>query len=120
MPPGIDPTEFFEAFMQRMEHLGNQINHPMPPPIVPPPPPLRQMGDKLLANFRALLPNKFDGMGEPWRAEQWLREIEVILDAIECNEQNQRRLASFQLTFATLDWWQAEIATIGSDAVRRM
>ena len=73
-----------------------------------------------MANFRALRPDKFDGMGEPWRAEQWLREIEVILDVIECNEQDKRLLASFQLTFAALDWWQAETATIGTGAVRKM
>ena len=81
--------------MQRMEHLGNQNNRPPPLPIVLPPPPLRQTGDKLLERFRALLPDKFDGMAEPWKAEQWLQEIEVILDAIEYNEQDKRRLASF-------------------------
>ena len=94
-PPGMDPIGVFEALMQLIEHLGNQINHTIPPPIVLLPPPLRQSGDKLLANFRALRPDKFDGIGEPWRAEQWLREIEVILDAIECSEQDKSRLASF-------------------------
>ena len=115
IPPGMDPTGVFEAFMQRMEHLGNQNNRPAPPPIVLPPPPPRQTGDKLLERFRALRPDKFDGMAEPWKAEQWLREIEVILDAIECNEQDKRRLASFQLTFMALDWWQAETVTIRLD-----
>ena len=88
-----------------MEHLGNQNNRPAPPPIVLPPPPPSQTGDKLLERFRALHPDKFDGMAEPWRAEQWLREIEVILDVVECNEQDKRRLGSFQLMFAALDWW---------------
>ena len=69
IPPGMDPTGVFEAFMQCMEHLGNQNNRPAPPSIVLPPPPLRQIGDKLLEPFRALRPDKFDGMVEPWRAE---------------------------------------------------
>ena len=103
-----------------MEHLGNQNNRPPPPPIVLPPPLSRQTGDKLIEQFCALRSDKFDGMAEPWKAEQWLREIEVILYAIECNEQDKCRLASFQLTFAALDWWQAETATIGVDEARRM
>ena len=65
IPAGMDPTGVFEAFMQRMEHLGNQNNRPPPPPIVLPPPPPRQTGDKLLERFRALRPDKFDGMAEP-------------------------------------------------------
>ena len=91
----MDPTGIFEAFIQRMEHLGNQNNRPAPPPIVLPPPLPRQTGDKLLEQFRALCADKFDGMVEPWRAEQWLREIELILDAIECDEQDKYCLTSF-------------------------
>ena len=72
IPPGMDPTGVFEAFMQRMEHLGNQSNRPAPPPIVLPPPPPRQTGDKLLEQFCALRPDKFDGMAKPWRVDQWL------------------------------------------------
>ena len=102
-PQGIDPTSVFEAFMQRIEHLGNQNNRLMPPLIVLPPPPPRQT-DKLLERLHALHPNKFDGMAEPWRVEQWHREIEVILDTIECNEHDKHHLASFYLPFATLDW----------------
>ena len=46
--------------------------------------------------------------------------MNVILDALEYNEQVKRRLASYQLTFAALDWWQAETATIGLDKAKRM
>ena len=72
IPPGMDPTGVFESFMQRMEHLGNQNNRLTPPSIVLPHLPPRQTGDKLLKRFRALRPDKFDGMAELWRAEQWL------------------------------------------------
>ena len=68
-PPSIDPTGVFEAFMQHMEHLGNQNNRPMLPPIVLLPPQPRQTGDKLLERFRAVRLDKFDGMAELWRAE---------------------------------------------------
>ena len=86
IPLGMDPTGVFEAFMQRMEYLGSQNNWPTPPPIVLPPLPPRQMGDKLLERFYALRLDKFDGMAKSWRVKQWLWELEVILDAIECNK----------------------------------
>ena len=90
--------------MQRMEHLGNQNqNNHLQPPIAFHPPP-RQTGDKLLERFRALRPEKFDGLVDQWRAEQWLREIDLIFETIECNELDKRRLAVFQLTFAAVDW----------------
>ena len=69
---GMDPIGVFEAFMQRMEHLCNQNNRPMPLPIVLLPPLPRQFGDKLLERFRALRPNKFNGMAKPWKVKQWL------------------------------------------------
>ena len=78
IPTNIDPTGIFEAFMQRMEHLGNQNqNNHLQPPIAFHPP-LRQTGDKLLERFRALRPEKFDGLVDPRRVEQWLREMDLI------------------------------------------
>ena len=59
IPTNIDPTGIFEAFMQRMEHLGNQNqNNHLQPPIAFHLPP-QQTGDKLLERFRALRPVKF-------------------------------------------------------------
>ena len=65
IPSGMDPTGVFEAFMQHMDYLGYQNNRPAPPPIVLPSPPPRQTRDKLLERFRALCPDKFDGIVEP-------------------------------------------------------
>ena len=62
IPEGMDPTGVFEAFMQRMEHIGknNGNNHATAS---------RFMRDKLLERFRALRLEKFDGMADPWNAE---------------------------------------------------
>ena len=58
----MDPIGIFEAFVQRMVQLGGTSNKPIParPPY----------GSKVLERFRALRPEKFDGMDDPWKAEQ--------------------------------------------------
>ena len=63
-PIPIDPTGLLDALVRRIERASNNVgnnNHATHPP--------RQTGDKLLERFRALQPEKFDGMMEPWRAE---------------------------------------------------
>ena len=74
----------------------------------------------LLERFKALRPEKFDGIGDPWKTKQWLREMELIFDAMECNDQDKRHMAVFQLTFTAVDWWESEKATLGDEDVRRM
>ena len=70
IPEVIDPTGLLDILVRRIEralnNVGNNNNHATHPP--------RQTGDKLLERFRALRLEKFDGMMEPWRAEQWLRD----------------------------------------------
>ena len=69
IPETIDPTELLDALVRRIKRASNNVgnnNHATHPP--------RQTGDKLLERFRALRPEKFDGMMELQRAEQWLRE----------------------------------------------
>ena len=39
---------------------------------------------------------------------------------MECSKADKRRLATFQLTFAEADWWEAEKAIIGAVAARMM
>ena len=70
--------------------------------------------------FHALKPEKFDGMMEPWRAEQWLREMNLIFKAMECGEMEKRWLAMFHLTYVTVDWWEVEEDTLAEEAVWRM
>ena len=78
------------------------------------------MGDKLLERFRTLRPRQFDGASKLRKAEQWLREMETIFETMECNEHDKHRLATFQLIYATADWWESEKAKLGVEAIRRM
>ena len=79
-----------------------------------------QTGDKLLARFCALQPDKFDGMVEACQEKQWLREMDHIFKTMDCNEIEKRRLAIFQLTYAAANWWDAEKATVREDAAKEM
>ena len=52
-------------------------------------------GSKILERFRALRPEKFDGMVDPWKVEQWLQEMDLIFDTIECIDQERHGMATF-------------------------
>ena len=97
LPKGLDPTSVFGALLQGLEQIGNNYGE-----------------------FRALHPDKYDGTGEAWQAEQWLREMDRIFETMECSEADKRRLAISQLTFAAADWWEIEKAILGDEGTRRM
>ena len=105
VPAEIDPTGVFGAFIKRLERTtagpSNQTFN----------------GDRLLKEFRALRPEKFDGMGEPWKAEEWLREMERIFDTMGCDGIEKRRLATFQLSRMAATWWDSVKATLGEEAI---
>ena len=110
VPDGLDPTGTFERFLQWLERIGSQQAHHCP---APPPPPQRPTGDKLR-------PEKFDGVSESGKAEQWLCEMDTMFNALECGEQDMKRLAIFQLTYSATEWWEAEKTSLGDAAIRRM
>ena len=49
-----------------------------------------------------------------------MRQIDPIFETTECIDLDKKRLATFQLTYAAADWWDAVRATIGEEGVRRM
>ena len=59
-------------------------------------------------------------MMEPWKAEQWLREMDSIFIAIDYSEVEKLRFATFQLTYTAADWWEAEEAILVAEVIRRM
>ena len=46
--------------------------------------------------------------------------MDLIFDVVECSDQDKRRMAVFQLTYAAADWWESERATLGEEGVRRL
>ena len=83
LPPDVDPTGIFEIIIQRMEQMTqNSTNRSSHHQYRAPPPP----GDKVFERFKALRPEWFDRVREPWIAEQWLRDIKLIFEAMNCTE----------------------------------
>ena len=78
IPSEMDPIGIFEDFAQRMVQLRGTSNS------IAPVRPLHS--SKVLERFRALRPEKFDGMGDPSKAEHWIREMDLIFDTIECSD----------------------------------
>ena len=103
--PSMDPTSAFDHFLQSLEPTcGASICSPTPPLQKP-------ARDKLFERFRALRPEKFDGVFEPRKAEQWLCEL-------ECGGQDKKSLMVFQLTYLAVEQWNLEIAKIGEEVIR--
>ena len=75
---------------------------------------------KVLERFRALRPEKFDGMVDLWKVEQRLWEIDLIYDTIECTDQEKRRTVTFQLTYTVADLWESEKDILGEEVIWRM
>ena len=46
--------------------------------------------------------------------------MDRIFETMECSEADKRRLATFQLTFSTTDWWEAKKEIIENVAARTM
>ena len=59
-------------------------------------------------------------MVDPWKVEQCLWDIDLIFNAIEWTYQDTHRMATFQLTYATTNWWESEKATLGEETIGRM
>ena len=118
-PLATDPAGMFEAFLLRIERASanvetnNNGNHENGIPV-------RQTGAKLLEKFCGLRPEYFDGSKEPWQAEQWLRQMDSRFETIKCNDQEKKHMATFQLTYIAVDWWDAKKATVGIEAAGRM
>ena len=108
IPDDINPTELLEAFIKRVG--GRPVNQALYP----------MTSDALIKGFLALRSGKFDGLGGPEQAGQWLRDMEYILRTMEYSDSEKIRLATGQLTFLAAKWWNAEKATRGEEATQGM
>ena len=44
--------------------------------------------------------------------------MDTIFSTLECDEQDKKSLAIFQLTYSATEWWEAEKATHGEEVTR--
>ncbi|XP_042038423.1 uncharacterized protein LOC121784332 [Salvia splendens] len=60
-------------------------------------------------------PPQFDGLGEPSKAETWIRTIERIFDFMECTDKERLACVTFQLTGPTDFWWDTKLRTMNPE-----
>ncbi|XP_047953094.1 uncharacterized protein LOC125198889 [Salvia hispanica] len=87
----------------------------MPPP--PPPPPVNR---KIVKLFLEQKPPMFDGLGEPDKAESWIRAIERIFSILGCNDRERMSCVTHQLTDAADFWWDTRVKTLRREQVKAM
>ncbi|XP_042035098.1 uncharacterized protein LOC121781426 [Salvia splendens] len=56
--------------------------------------------------FRKENPPKFDGLGEPPKAEAWIRDLERIFDFMGCTDRERLACVTYQLTGPADFWWE--------------
>ena len=61
---------------------------------------------KTLEQFQKLHPRAFKGEADPVQAEEWLRQIEKILDAMECTENQRVSFTTFMFQGEAEHWWE--------------
>ncbi|MQL91301.1 hypothetical protein Taro_023918 [Colocasia esculenta] len=65
----------------------------------------------LLERFLRLRPPMFHGEYDPDKAESWTHELERIFETMDCAEEDQVRLAVYQLKGAAHEWWRVQRQT---------
>ncbi|XP_040369350.1 uncharacterized protein LOC121051250 [Rosa chinensis] len=85
--PPVDADEFVEAFATRME--GNQVGG--------------RLG-RLVTHIRSLGARKFTG-GKPHEAEEWIYNMEIHFEMMDCTQVELRRVATCLLEGDARFWW---------------
>jgi hypothetical protein len=70
--------------------------------------------------FKRCNPPSFDSTKDASVAQQWLREIEVVLRISECREEQKVKFASHSFVSEALCWWDNIRTAMGARAVDRM
>ncbi|XP_042059620.1 uncharacterized protein LOC121804146 [Salvia splendens] len=82
-----------------------------PPPPPPPPQPERNIEKE----FRKECPPLFDGMGDPAKAETWIRAIERIFKFLRCTDQECLSCVIYQLSGSAEYWWETKQRTMSRE-----
>ncbi|XP_047949092.1 uncharacterized protein LOC125194920 [Salvia hispanica] len=89
----------------------------IPAPLPPPPP---RVDRKVVKLFLDQKPPTFDGMGEPAKAETWVRALERIFRTLVCNDAEKMICVMHQLTGSADFCWDTKLKTMSQDCVDEM
>ncbi|GMN27827.1 hypothetical protein TIFTF001_001813 [Ficus carica] len=106
VPPEVPPVPEVQPEVRPKIQPGipPNVNVPMAPARVQPNlPPVRE--DLLYERFRRMKAPEFEGPTDPIAADNWLIDIQVILDFMRLTEQEKVLCASFALKKDARHWW---------------
>ena len=98
-----------EMATQRNENSGRQAE--VTPPSVQPETSSKASGTSMtdkLAKFKKFAPKPFKEAETPEEAEEWLKELEGILENLKTEEEDKVPFAEFLLQGDARDWWIME------------
>ena len=96
--------------------VEESVTQPRPPS--PPPPP--RVDREVVKLFFDQKPPTFDGMGEPAKAETWIRALERIFRTLVCNDAEKMICVTHQLTGSADFWWDTKLKTMPQDRIDGM
>ncbi|MQL80362.1 hypothetical protein Taro_012808, partial [Colocasia esculenta] len=68
-------------------------------------------GPSIMERFKRMAPPSFKGESQPLLAESWMREVEKIIQAIRCVEEDKVNLATYMLQERADVWWASVLRT---------
>ncbi|KAK8921299.1 hypothetical protein KSP39_PZI020076 [Platanthera zijinensis] len=103
-------TEIARAIVIALEEFQNTLpaaaHVPIPTPVpAPVPAPLQEGLDLYLQYFLELHPPMYKGEESPMETEDWIFQVKLILDAMNCPENKKVALATFLLEGVARQWW---------------
>ena len=75
-------------------------------PVAVPPAPLVRTPEELYDKFRRMKKPEFEGSTNPFEANNWLIDIQVVLNFLKLNDQEKVLCASFVLRKDARLWWE--------------
>ncbi|OVA18820.1 hypothetical protein BVC80_8071g6 [Macleaya cordata] len=107
-----------QARLEALPQSSQQVESPIQNPVQPQIPlviqreevmgePVNNQVGKLLAEFNKLRPTSFGGSSDPNAAENWLLDMDSMLEPMECNTFQRVMLVTFMLRGAAKIWWRS-------------
>ncbi|XP_022868168.1 uncharacterized protein LOC111387811 [Olea europaea var. sylvestris] len=106
----------FRDLLRAMQDLGRQQAQATPHNVIAGTNTMSSIVDQ----FRRFKPPSFDGKGDAFAAEEWLRRLEGIFEHMNCNDAQKVSCAKFMLTDDAGHRWESKIHTRTTEQQRNL
>ncbi|XP_022861865.1 uncharacterized protein LOC111382191 [Olea europaea var. sylvestris] len=102
-----DQATMFRDLLRAVQDLGRQQAQVAPSNVTRG----ANTMSSIVEQFRRFKPPSFDGKGDPFTTEEWLRRLEGIFEHMNCSDAQKVSCAKFMLTNDAGHWWDSETRT---------